>query len=382
MKLHLSLLGLGLCWNLNALAAETDSAEAAPLPLVDLSGETARHVIIAAGTPELYQGHPTTVLMPDGKTIFAVWCVNHGGPSGPMARSDDGGRTWKRLDEQLPPGFKTHQNCPSIYRLVDSVGKERLWVWSAALGNRGGPGMPSIMSEDGGQTWREMPPLGFPCVMTFSSIVRLKDGAHLGLYHRGPGGADKAPLEVLQTITEDGGFTWSEPRVVAKVEGKNPCEPYVFRSPDGAELCTLLRENTHKGRSLMIFSRDEGRTWSTPIDTPWGLTGDRHAGVRTADGRLVIAFRDQAIGSPTRGHFVAWVGTYEDIRKSQPGQYRIKLLHSHAKNVGDCGYPGMELLPDGTIVATTYVKYQPGPEKHSVVSARFKLAEADKLAKP
>lgn len=355
--------------------------ERSDIPYVDLSGDKSRQVIVAAGTPETYQGHPTTVLMPDGKTIFCVWCINHGGAAGPMARSDDGGLTWVRMDDTLPEGFSNHQNCPSIYRMVDKAGKERLWVFSAAKGTRKGPGMPSIMSEDGGKTWKEMPPLGFPCVMTFSSMVRLKDGSYLGLYHKGPGGADKAPLEVLQTTTTDGGFTWSEPRVVASVEGKNPCEPFVFRSPDGDELCCLMRENTHKGRSLMMFSRDEGQSWSTPVETPWGLTGDRHAGVFTQDGRMVVAFRDQALNSPTKGHFVAWVGMYDDIRKSKPGQYRIKLLHSHAERVGDCGYPGVELLPDGTIVATTYVKYSPGKEKHSVVSTRFKLEEADALLK-
>jgi len=165
-----------------------------PLPTVDISEETERHVVIAAGTEKTYQGHPTTLLMPDGKTIFAVWCINHGGAAGPMAKSQDGGLTWKRLDGQLPPGFKTHQNCPSIYRIVDPEGTARLWVFSAALGRRDGPGMPSIMSEDGGETWREMPPLGFPCVMTFSSVIRLKDGRTLGLYHKGPEGADRAPL--------------------------------------------------------------------------------------------------------------------------------------------------------------------------------------------
>ena len=352
------------------------------LPLVDLSGLTDRHVIIAQGTEQTYQGHPTTLLMPDGKTIYCVWCINHGGAAGPMARSTDGGRTWSRLDDQLPKGYATHQNCPSIYRLVDKEGKARIWVFSAALGKRGGPGMPSIVSEDDGETWMEMPALGFPCVMTFSSIVPLKDGRHLGLYHKGPGGADKAPLEVIQTITADGGRTWSEPKVVAAVEGKNPCEPFVFRSPDGKELCCLMRENTHKGRSLVMWSRDEGATWTTPVDTPWGLTGDRHIGLFTKDGRMVVAFRDQAPGSPSRGHFVAWVGTYEDILKSRPGQYRVKLLHSHAKNVGDCGYPGLELLPDGTIVATTYVKYAPGVEQHSVVSTRFTLAETDAKVRP
>lgn len=351
----------------------------AALPVVDLSGDAGRQVVIAAGTPEVYQGHPTTLLMPDGKTVFAVWCVSHGGKAGPMARSDDAGKTWTRLDDRLPAGFQTHENCPSIYRLTDPSGKERLWVFSAWIGRFGEP-MPSIMSEDGGQTWKEMPPLGaaFRCVMTFSSIVRLKDGSYLGMYHRGPDGADRVPLEVVQTVTKDGGLSWSAPRVVAKVEGKNPCEPFVFRSPDGGELCCLMRENTHKGCSLMMFSRDEGATWSAPVDTSWGLTGDRHAGVRTADGRYAIAFRDRAPESPTLGHFVAWVGTYEDIRHGEPGQYRIKLLHNYAG--ADCGYPGMELLPDGTILATTYLKYWKDARKHSVVSTRFRLAETDPLA--
>ena len=202
----------------------------------------------------------------------------------------------------------------------------------------------------------------------------------MGLYDKGPGGEDKAPLEVLQTITADGGFTWSEPQVVASVPEKNPCEPFVFRSPDGSELCCLLRENTHKERSLMMFSSDEGATWSSPINTSWGLTGDRHMGIQTKDGRLVFAFRDQAIGSPTKGHFVAWVGTYDDIKQGAPGQYRVKLIHNHAEKIGDCGYPGLELLTDGTIVATTYAKIAPGPEKHSVVSTRFALTELDALA--
>jgi hypothetical protein len=36
----------------------------------------------------------------------------------------------------------------------------------------------------------------------------------------------------------------------------------------------------------------------------------------------------------------------------------------------------MELLPNDTIVATTYIRYKPG-EEHSVVSTRFRLKEID-----
>jgi len=117
------------------------------------------------------------------------------------------------------------------------------------------------------------------------------------------------------------------------------------------------------------------------VELPRELTGDRHQPRYSPDGRLVIPFRDMAPASATKGHFVAWVGTYADIVEGREGQYRVKLLHSHAG--ADCGYAGFEVLPDGTLVATTYVKYQPGPERHSVVSVRFKLEELDrKLASP
>lgn len=338
------------------------------LPLIDISGQTDRHIIIDAGTENVYQGHPTTLLLADGKTMFCVWSIGQGGSAGPMAVSRDGGLTWKRMDDKLPSGFKTHKNCPSIYRMMDmKSGKVRLWVFSAE------PNMPRIMSEDGGKTWIERSPLGFDCVMAFSSIVRLSNGNYLGFFHRKK---DKK-LVVIQTKTEDGGMTWSEPRIIADVEGKMPCEPYVFRSPNQKELCCLMSENSDKGLSLMMFSRDEGKSWNEPISTSWGLTGDRHQGVYTKDGRLVIAFRDRAPNSPTNGHFVAWVGTYDDIRNGKPGEYRIKLLHSFAGV--DCGYPGLEILPDGTIVATTYIKYKDDKNMQSVVSVRFTIQETDVL---
>ncbi len=364
------------------LAVAGFAQEASPnLPILDISQEKDRHTIIAAGTPDVYQGHPTSLLMPDGKTIFVVWSINHGGFNGPMARSDDGGKTWTRMDDQMPEGFSKHKNCPSIYRMVDADDTERLWVFSAQ------PLMPRILSEDGGKTWKELGPLGFRNVMAFSSVVEKNpgkpDGKYIGFYHRavnhegmeinGEERSQVRTLQVMQTETADAGLTWSQPRMICAVEGKQPCEPFAFWSPDGKEICCLMRENTHKGNSLMMFSTDHGETWSDAVDTPWGLTGDRHWGTYTNDGRIVVVFRDKAQGSPTQDHFVAWVGTYEDIRNRRPGQFRIKLLHSHAK--WDCGYPGIHLLPDGSIIAITYIKYEPGENKHSVVGVRFKLTE-------
>jgi hypothetical protein len=336
-------------------------------------------------------------MLADNRTIFCVWNIGHGGRAGPIARSDDSGLTWTRMDDVLPPNYVNFKNCPSIYRIADPHGKERLWIFAArtltdkenpkAIAGRYQGFMPRIASEDDGKTWREMPPIGgliaqddpFRNIMTFSSIVQLKDGSSLGLFHRGSGIGEGGTLQVLQSITRDGGFSWSEPVIVCdgtKLDGKHPCEPYLFRSPAGHELCCLMRENKRSGTSLVMFSRDEGQTWSKAVDAPWGLTGDRHHGVTLPDGRMVIVFRNASPLAKDKGGFIAWVGTYEDIQKGRPGQYRVSLF----KRVKDGFYPGLHLLPDGTLVATTYANYQEDDIGTSIVSVRFKMSEVDALA--
>ena len=347
------------------------------LPLLDLSEETSSHVVIAEGTKEVYQGHPTTVLLPDGKTILCVWCINHGGHGGPLARSGDGGLTWQR--QETPGDWQRVHNCPSIYLLSDPAGVERLFVFAARADDDAT--MQQTCSEDGGHTWSPYRSIGpFPCIMAFTAILRLKSGDYLGLYPRGKEDQDATPLKMWQSLSQDGGLTWEASTLFAEDEarGRDPDEPELVRSPDGGQILCLFRENLRRGHSLMKTSDDEGSTWSDLRETPWGLTGDRHKARYAADGRLVVVFRDMAPESPSLGSFVGWVGTYDDIVAGRPGQYRLKLLHQHGPRQHDCGYPGLELLPDGTLVATTYVKYRPGPEQNSVVSVRFRLEDLDR----
>lgn len=339
------------------------------LPLVDISGETTRHTIIAAGTPTQYNGHPTTVTMNDGKTIFCAWSHNHGGKLGFIAKSVDGGQRWEHLE--VPKDWSETSNCPSVYSLTDKKGKERLFVFAGA------PKMSYCYSEDMGVTWSPMKSLNKPCVMAFADIKRLSNGDYLGVYHRGYNDYDRPPLTLWASVSKDGGLTWGESYKVGEMDGRAPCEPFIVESPDKKELAIVARENLKVGNSLVSYSTDEGKTWSAFTETPWGLTGDRHIIRYLPDGRLVAAFRDQAKGSPTRGHFVAWVGTYMDLKRGYSGQYRIKLLHSYAWH--DCGYPGVEILSDGTVLATTYIKYAPGENQHSVVAVRFKPEETDKM---
>ena len=372
------------------LSGRPDQASA--IRNIDLSKDMTKDIVVAAGSVDEYQGHPTTAMLADGKTVFCFWPTGHGGYAGKAAVSEDGGSTWTRIDDRLPETVKLNVECPLIHRLVGPDGKSRLWVWSgfraksledamAPVGTDGrkvaarrGDPMPALLSEDDGKTWREMPPKGpeFRCILSFQAVIRLKDGSYLGLYHRGPEACvDRPPLELMGSVTKDGGFTWSEPFVVARVKGLDLCEPWAFRSPDGKEICVLIRENHRDATSQVIFSHDEGRTWTAPRDVPPGLTGHRHQGVVLPDGRVVVCMRDTERDSPTRGHFVAWVGSYESIRtgRTTPGDHRIKLLHSHAG--WDCGYSGVHLLEDGRVLAVTYVKYWKDDRKQSIVAVRF-----------
>ncbi|MCL4201582.1 MAG: glycoside hydrolase [Pirellulaceae bacterium] len=390
--------GQVLEWKTSEPDGGDSTTQQAPLSTLDLSGDTARHVIIAQGTEQVYQGHPTTLLMPDGKTMYCVWTYNHGGPCGPIKRSDDGGRTWSDL-LPVPESWHSVRNCPAIYRLVDpanrdveagqtpdvpvlepvrALGRARLFVFAG----QGPDGTMHVShSEDEGRTWSEMRSTGLVCVMPFCSIVPVDGGKRLlGLTNIRRPGETKDPRSnvVAQSESTDGGMTWSPWRILLDLGDLKPCEPAVVRSPDGGQLLCLLREN-HRRIALFMTSNDEGRTWSEAKPLPPGLFGDRHIAQYADDGRLVVCFRDTGQASSTRNHFVAWVGRYEDIIAGRDGQYRVKLLHSHRGS--DCGYPGLERLPDGTFVATTYIKYQPGPEKHSVVCTRFTLAETDAMAK-
>jgi len=344
------------------------------IPVVDLSGETGRQVIVDKD-PQRYFGHPSMLLMPDGKTMYCAYSLNHGGPPLYYKVSRDGGLTWSG-HLPAPPGSKDLRNCPFLHRLKGPDGTWRLFSFVGG-GDAKANATWQSHTTDGGKTWTPMKNNGMQSVVATPTIVPVNGGKkYLCWYHTYPAGTHSSKLlEVRQSASTDGGLTWGKTRIVCRVANAGPCEPAVVRSPNGKQLLMLMRENARRLNSLMMTSDDEGVTWSKPRELPAALTGDRHQPHYSRDGRLVMTFRDKAAKSPTHGHFVAWVGTYADIVSGREGQYRVKLLHQHGR-LGDCGYSGLELLPDGTFAATTYVQHKP-KEKNSIISVRFKLDDLD-----
>ncbi len=307
------------------------------IPTIDVSAESERQVI-SDKDPKRYFGHPSTLLMPDGRTTYCAYSLNHGGPPLYYRVSRDGGLTWSEY-LAAPPGSDKLGNCPFLHRLQDPHGTWRLFSF---VGGDDGKANATWQSHtlDGGKTWTHMQNNGMESVVAPPTIVRVADGRkYLCWYHTYPAGMPRSGRrqEVRQSASMDGGLSWGETRIVCRVKDAAPCEPGVIRSPDGKQLLMLMRENSRRLNSLMMISDDEGRTWSAPRELSAALTGDRHQPRYAPDGRLVITFRDMATESPTRGHFVAWIGTYNDIVSGREGQYRIKLLHQYGRS-GDCGY--------------------------------------------
>jgi hypothetical protein len=221
-------------------------------------------------------------------------------------------------------------------------------------------------------------------IVVMSSVLALKTPGHYmaffhddGRYYRKDSKQEKPIVfRLMQSKSEDGGLSWSQPTTVYQDSSVHLCEPGVVRSPDGNQIAMLLRENRRVKQSHVMFSNDECEHWTAPVELPSTLTGDRHTACYLNDGRLFISFRDMATASKWKGDWVAWVGTYEDIVNKRPGELRIRLMDNHKGS--DCGYPGVEKLPDGTVVTTSYGHFTPN-ESPYVVSVRI---APDRLANP
>ena len=400
------------------------------IPQIDISQETFRQVIVDRDE-NVYMGHPTTVLLDDNKTMFAVYPKGHGVGQWTLKKSTDAGLTWSdRLP--VPFGWNTMINLPAIYKLYDKEGKRRLFVF--------GGGFPaySSMSEDDGETWRDITPLGaYGFESTINSIIELGKGEYIGFFHDNgmfykPGNRlmevwhagegddvrtkaiwrartedggwnagrrygsvpvheraeddwkmihafpcngphpDKA-WDVFSIKTTDGGLTWSEPKHLLHDARAQYMEPGSIKSPDGKQILMMLRSESRGYNSFAMVSNDNGETWSEPMEMPPSVSGHRHYLKYLPDGRIFMTFRDMAFNSETQGDWIGWFGTYDDLINRREGQYRIRIMESETH---DCGYAGIEILPDSTIVTTSYGRFTPGKPNY-VVSVRFKPEEMD-----
>ncbi|MDA0347384.1 MAG: sialidase family protein [Verrucomicrobia bacterium] len=368
----------------------TISGSSPQIPFIDLASDYYRQVLVDREEGQ-YLGHPSTCLLDDGRTILTVYPKGHGKGGLVYKRSIDGGLTWsERL--ATPESWATSREVPTLHRVTDAAGKKRIILFSGLYPIR------MAVTEDDGENWSELNPIGdFGGIVTMGCYfsIRNKPGHYTCLFHddgrfirENSKRQDPAVMTLYKTSSTDGGLTWGQPETIFSSAEIHLCEPGVIRSPDSKQLAVLLRENRRVKNSHIIFSNDEGKTWSEPRELPITLTGDRHTGKYGPDGRLFISFRgvtptkgfkfqdsqEEAGKMPTNGDWAGWVGTWDDLVNGTPGQYVVRLMDN--KKGYDTTYPGVEVLPDGTFVIVTYGHWTEHEEPY-IMCVRFKLNELD-----
>lgn len=407
---------------------------------IDLDRDTFRQVIVDREEGQ-YLGHVTSVLLEDGKTIVATYPKGHGRGAIVEKMSYDGGLTWTdRMP--LPESFVTSMEVPTVFRTEDKAGKKRLvlfsglfpirsaiseddgytWTELAPIGDYGGivamgdmiplneKGKYMAMfhdeintfyggdfsehytfwkyTEDGRVKYvRKLFARNEDGTETFIRNEFLDGDATVSdtqgemIWECSFGHVDAGNVfHVNKVISKDGGLTWSQPQTIARHPIAYLCEPGMLRMKDG-RIAVMMRENARKMHSCIMFSDDDGETFSKPVEMPDSLTGDRHTIRHLPDGRVIATFRDMGFESPTHGDWVLWVGTEEDLLTGGEGQYHIRLRdNKHTHNDSDCGYPGLHVLPDGTIVAITYGHWDPwenGKNQPYILCVRLHMDEID-----
>jgi hypothetical protein len=334
---------------------------------------TLERAVVVDREPGRYLGHPSTVRLADGHTVLCAYPEGHGRGAIRLRRSSDGGRTWS-APLPVPASFADSRETPTLFR-VEAGEKNRLLLFSGLYPIR------LAHSEDEGEHWSELVKIGnFGGIVAMSSLLARADGELLAFFHDDGRflreGGKPGKFQVLVTRSRDGGLSWSEPETIAARDDVDLCEPGLVSALDGKNHVLLLRENARKRNSFALLSSDEGASWSEPRELTPELTGDRHVALTLPDGRVLVSLRDMAHGSPTRGDWVAWLGTFEQLLAG--GGRRLALLDN--RHDWDCGYAGLERLTDGTFLAVSYGHWREGEEPY-VVALSFGLAELERLAR-
>jgi hypothetical protein len=359
----LALLAVGL---LSCLVRAQEPRRDFSIPQVDLMKED--KLFTTVERRKTYLGHPSTVLFRDGKTLLVAYPDGHGRGNLIFRRSADAGQTWVAL----PPSGQRVMETPVLYRLDLPAGRERVlmvtcqpranvleWMWSDDRGD----------TWSGRQQWKLEGPKGI--IVALASLWPLpgKQPSWRGVFHDFAFDNWTVDLKVESALTGPPTLRFENLRRIdfatpagrAAANRAGLCEAGLVTRPDGQRIALLFRPEKRLTNSMVAFSDDAGLTWTDPRELPGALTGHRHESVNLADGRTLVFMRDFSplhVGNPTHGDWVAWMGTFADLEAGREGQYRLRLRRNYGNstnnNIGDCGYTGVELLPNGQVLAVTY----------------------------
>jgi len=259
-----------------------------------------------------------------------------------LARSTDGGTTWGRPTVAADTPWDDRD--PSICQLSDGTLICNWFTYYAGRPERR-PGNTAAYKEiwlacstDDGRTWtkpRLIPSTADSHYGCSSPIRQMPDGTLLmPIYHETRDKDGKYVIRSFVIFSRDKGKTWSSPSVVDP-DNTDTDEPDIVRLPRGDLLCVM---RTNYGKSMWrSVSKDGGRTWSRAA--PIGFYGQAPYLFRTSRGVLLCGHR----GPGTSLHYSL------DDGNTWGANVQIDSCNG--------AYPSMAELPDGRIL---FVYYEEG----------------------
>lgn len=353
------------------------------VPKFKLSESYLSDIEKAVGSSRQYLGQPDMVYIEDLNKLILVYPVGHGVGPIIMRVSLDSGLTWKE-QENLPQSWSESYETPTIYQLNFSNGDRKLILISGMpnwKGNKRG-GWQSSISEDDGESWSEFK-LHHPLLknsqdnwstVAMSSLIQLKDARNqyidqwLAVYHN----EEFTNFKSYLSFDSVGNEIWTvpEPYLIShQVIEKSAkiCEVELFRSPNEEYILALGRSQSHRHPSVKFYSKDEGHSWSQPKFVVGALNGERHKVIFNKSlQKYVITFREIILdinqssiieeNDWLAGDWLAWIGTYDDLRENKPGLCQMLLSEDWTPSVksGDTGYAGIAELSNGSINVVSY----------------------------
>ncbi len=306
-------------------------------------------LIFAPGSVEGYPScHASTLVeLPDGE-LLAAW----------FAGSQEGARDTAELGARLAPGT-TAWSKPQV--LVDTPNKSdgnpvlhvdrkgRVWIFYVTKENDRRPQWAQCplkcrVSTDGGRTFGPErilhAELGW---MDRNKPIYLANGdLLLPLY-------DERDWTSHIFISTDDGATWSMSEHMVGNGGN--IQPTLAQLSDGSVLA-LMRTGSDHHRLWRALSRDNGRTWSVPVETDLPNPDSACDMVRLADGHLVLVFNDS-----TSRRTPLTVALSTDEGRTWPVKRNLETAE------GEYSYPAIIQTRDG-MIHVTYT-YQRRSIKHA-----------------
>ncbi len=211
-------------------------------------------------------------------------------------------------------------------------------------------------SFDNAKTWST--PVLTPACGIVPDIFQTKSGNWILTAHR----TDKDTKKLIQYcyISKDKGQTWSQEITVAADTRYNLCETSILECDDGT-LVAYMRENSFMGYDcLKTISQDGGYTWSEVYNVP--VPGCHRPTVgHLNNGNVLITYRFHHGSTWRQGTSGLTMLAVTDEKSAKESKRldqwtRIMPIDFDRHNTADGGYTDWVQFDDGTIYIVNYIK--------------------------